>query len=166
MNRMIATVTSLALTSAVLLPAPAQADGDDLARALAGIVAVGIIAKAIDSRSDRSRETARAGRLGSIEQTYYYNGRVIDGEIRDYKASRPKATRGYKKLPLPKSCLRWIETRRGDRLAYGSQCLDRRFKHAKKLPDHCETAVRTSRGFRTVYGATCLGRDGWVVARR
>lgn len=174
MNGLIKIVCGLALGGAMLLPVPARADGEDIAKAIAGIAAVAIIAKAIDDRKDRKSaettvsSTTRAGRFGSIEQDYPYDGRrIIEGTVRPYDDRHgPKAGRGYKKLPLPESCLRWVDTGRGDRLAYESRCLDRRYKFASKLPEQCETAVRTSRGFREVYGARCLRRDGWIVARR
>ena len=175
MNGLIKIVCGLALGGAALLPAQARASDEDIARALAGIAAVAIVAKIIDDRKDRkaAAETVststRAGRLGSIEQTYPYDGRrIIDGRVRPYDEQRhgPKAGRGYKKAPLPEACLRWVETERGDRLAYGSDCLDRRYKFASKLPQSCETVVRTPRGFQAVYGARCLDRDGWEVARR
>ncbi len=168
MNSIPAIVASIALASASFMPNAASADGNDLAKAIAGIVAVGIIAKAIDNRNDRGRAstTTRAGRLGSIEQTFD-GRRVIDRRVRDYEQRKgPKAKRGYKKKALPQACLRVVETDRRDRLAYGSRCLNRNYRHASKLPVSCETVVRTNRGFRTVFGARCLRRDGWKVATR
>ena len=147
---------------------PAQADGDDLARAILGIAAVGIIAKAIDDRNDRRRKNAStvgASRLGSVEQNSRFGGRIIDGRIRPYEPESAHTKRGFKKQPLPQRCLRVVETARGDRLAYGARCLNQNFRFASRLPDQCETAVRTNRGFRTVFGARCLRRDGWNVAR-
>ena len=173
MNRL-ASIAAAALAAAgiAFAPAPAAADADDIAKIIAGIAVAGIIAKAIDDRKDRKR-AARAStsndfpRFGSIEDR---NRRVIDGRIRPYHRDDdrhgPKFGRGYKRQALPEQCLLTVETARGDRLAYGARCLDRRFKFADKLPRACETAVRTPRGFRNVYGARCLARDGWRVAGR
>ena len=149
---------------------PAQADSDDLARAVLGIATVAIIAKAIDDRNDRRKDTVPivgASRLGSAEQSYGHNNRrEIDSRAKSYNRHGPKAGRGYKKRALPQACLRVVETGRGDRLAYGARCLDRNYRFASRLPDRCETAVRTNRGVRTVFGARCLRREGWSVARR
>lgn len=176
MKRLTSMIASIALVGATAMPAPARADANDLARVLAGVAAVAIIAKAIDNRRrDDSDGRTFAGRLGPIEHDdggyKYYDGhgrRIIDGRIRDYDPHRhgPKAKRGYKKRPLPEACLRTVETRRGDRLAYSARCLERKYRHASKLPGHCETLVRTRRGYRAVFGARCLARDGWRVARR
>ncbi|MEK6217479.1 MAG: hypothetical protein N2B03_09735 [Boseongicola sp.] len=166
MKILTATIAVLAIAGSLVAPAPARADGDDIAKAIAGIAAIAIIAKALDRRKDRDNlTTIGSRRLGSVER--YDGRRTIDGTIRRYDNKRgPKARRGYKKHALPRSCLRVVDTSRGDRLVYGARCVNRNFKFASKLPERCETAVRTGRGYRTVYGARCLRRDGWKVARR
>lgn len=177
MNR-IATIAATAFAAAgiALTPTPAAADGEDIAKIIAGLAVAGIVAKAIDDRRDRKRARQQAeqqaqsfGRFGDGSGYYHNNRRVIDGNVRRYdpqQRRRQSFGPGYKRLALPDRCLRTVETARGDRRAYGARCLDRRFKHARKLPSHCETVVRTDRGFRTVYGARCLRRDGWNVLSR
>ncbi|MDJ1017696.1 MAG: hypothetical protein QNJ35_14405, partial [Paracoccaceae bacterium] len=59
-----------------------------------------------------------------------------------------------------------VETRRGDRLAYGQRCVNRNYRYASRLPNQCKVTVNTRRGTRAVYGARCLNRDGWRVASR
>lgn len=158
-----------ALAAMFAVPAPAQADADDVARAIAGIAAVAIIAKAIDNRSDRSGSAVTAASNGRVVE--YATGtpdrrRIIDGRISRYDGYKSgKKRRGYKKLALPNRCLRVIETRRGSRYGYGDRCLQRNYRHANKLPNDCETRVRTRNGVRTIFGARCLARDGWRVAR-
>ena len=170
MRRLTAAIAGIAVAASVLAPVPAAADSSDAGKIIAGIAAAAIIAKAIDNRREREREASsvtRAGRLGPIEQDGYYDGRrVIEGRILPYDHGGPKAGRGYKKQPLPQSCLRVVETDRGDRLAYGTRCLQQSYRFASKLPESCETLVRTRNGLRSVYGARCLERDGWRVARR
>lgn len=174
MNRLASiAAAAVAATGIALAPAPATAaDGNDIAKIIAGIAVAGIIAKAIDDRKDRKRAESRATsnqfpRFGSIEDR---DRRVIDGRIRPYDPydyrHGPKDGRGYKKQALPEQCLLTVETARGDRLAYDARCLGHRFKYADRLPQVCETAVRTPRGFRTVFGARCLDREGWRVASR
>ena len=161
---------AIAAASIALTPNQASADGDDIAKIIAGLAVAGIFAKAIDNRKDR-KEAERAAAAEASRYGRTYDGRrIIEGTIEPYRLNDvqrgPKFNRGYKQLALPDRCLRTVETARGDRLAYGARCLDRRYRHADKLPRSCETVVRTPRGFRTVYGARCLRRDGWVVARR
>lgn len=161
------TTALLSIALATTSVTSAKAGNEDIAKAILGIAAVAIIAKSIDDRKDRRRETTPtvgASRLGSVERPHA--GRDYRGSISPFNRHGPKAGRGYKKTPLPRTCLRVVETGRRDRLAYGRRCLDRNFRFASKLPDRCEAAVRTNRGFRTVYGARCLQREGWTVARR
>lgn len=170
---------ALAAAGLALAPTPsAAADGDDLAKIIAGIAVAGIVAKVIDDRKDRKerKEAERVaeakdfGRFGSSRDGYRNDRRIIEGEIRPYHRyddrRGPRFGQNFKKKPLPRQCLVRVETSRGDRLAYGANCLDRRFDYARRLPQSCETAVRTERGIRTVYGARCLARDGWRVATR
>lgn len=166
---------ALAATGIAFAPAPAAAASpEDIAKILAGIAIVGIIAKTVDDRNDRKKaartEAAEFPRWTSRDDRYHGDRRIIDGTIRPYHGFNdrwgPKAGRGYKKQALPEQCLLRVETERGTRLAYGARCLDRTYRFADKLPQSCETVVRTRRGLRTVYGARCLERDGWRVARR
>lgn len=171
-------VATLAIAIALALPAPARSETSDVAKVIAGIAAMAIIAKAIDHDSGTKKSaTVGAGRLAatrsydgrSYDDRYDYGryGRTIEGRIRPYdNHGGPKAGRGYKSEPLPDRCLRVVETGRRDHLAYGSDCLDHSFKFASKLPRGCETAVRTPRGFSAVYGARCLEREGWRVRTR
>lgn len=159
-------------------PAPAAADGEDIAKIIAGLAVAGIVAKAIDDRRDRKKAKAAQARAAQKAQTFgtFGNGgirhdgrRVIEGTVRPYGRNNderwPRLGPDYRRLALPERCLVTVSTDRGDRLAYGAHCLDRRYQHANRLPGACETVVRTPRGFRTVYGARCLARDGWNVAR-
>ncbi|MBT8458651.1 MAG: hypothetical protein HKP37_12595 [Boseongicola sp.] len=165
------TTAILGLALATTTVAPARADNDDLAKALLGIAAVAIIAKTVDDRRDRrkaaaieSEATIGASRLGSLKRPHA--GRAFNGTISRFDRHGPKARRGYKKTPLPQNCLRIVNTGRGDRVAYGGRCLNRKFRFASKLPERCETFVHTNRGIRTVYSERCLRREGWNVARR
>jgi len=155
-------------------PVPAAADTEDVAKVLAGIAVLGIIAKAVDDRNDRrSAETVTSSdawsdrtRFGSIDQPY--DGRTVRGELRRPDDLRHGKVTGYKKNdPLPDRCLLVLDADRGrDRLVYGQRCLERSYKFANKLPEQCQTLVRTDNGRRVVYGAQCLAQDGWRVARR
>ena len=166
-------VSAATAISLAVAPVPASADAEDVAKVLAGIAVLGIIAKAAENRNER-RETKRStvddrsryGRLGSIDDRP--GTRIIDGDLRRYDEPRRGKVTGYKKNnPLPDRCLFVLDTdQRHDRLVYGQRCLNRTYKFAKKLPDHCRQVVRTNRNRQAVDGARCLARDGWRVARR
>ena len=147
---------------------PAAADGEDIAKVVAGLAVLGILANSIDDRNDRQARSSQR----IYRQDQAFNTRrdapVIRGEIRhpNQKKWNSAKTAKYKRRPLPDRCLRIIDTHRRDRLAYSPQCLKRSYKFANRLPRDCKQLVRTNRGVRAVYMARCLQRDGWRVARR
>ncbi|MDD9923869.1 MAG: hypothetical protein OXQ92_16550 [Boseongicola sp.] len=166
MNRFTATISGFAIALGMAVPAPAQADSDDLAKWIAGAAALAIIAKAIDDRNDRKKAAASAHRRSVEQYSTYDNRRIIDGTIRPYHKNRDTKIKAARNKPLPRTCLRVIETNRGERLGYQSRCLERNYRYADRLPRSCETIVRTNGRFQSIYGARCLRRDGWKVARR
>ena len=158
--------SSLALSAVTALglavtPVPAAADGEDIAKALAGLAILGLIAKTVDDRRDRRKAAST-----QTHSNWFDDRRVIDGDIRRIDKPRHSDRRGFKNRPLPDRCLRIVDTDRRDRLVYASRCLDRHYKHANRLPQACERLIRTPRGLREVYGVRCLRRDGWQVASR
>ena len=178
--------TNLALSAATALglalapiAAAAEPDRGDIARTIAGLAVLGIIAKAASDRDDR-KSTRSTPRLGSVDDRYdryerydrddrykRYNRDdrgTIQGEIR--RRQELERARGYKNARLPERCLMEVDTGRSIRLVYGGRCLQQSYKFARKLPERCEQFVRTTRGVRSVYGARCLAREGWQVARR
>lgn len=160
--------TAIGLATAPIA-ASAEPGGQDIARALAGIAVLGIIANA--SRDDDrkvSRDATDYSRIDSDwkrHRDWDERNRVIRGDI--HRNGRIKDDpRGYKRAALPNQCLLTVDTGRRNFLAYGERCLERNYKHARKLPQSCEWQVRTNRGRQNVYGARCLAQDGWRVASR
>lgn len=146
-----ATAFSLAFT-----PAPATADAEDVAAAIAGIAVLGLIAKAASDRDDDRRVVNQ--RYNSVS-----NQRIIEGQI----INRPVDTRAQrvKRAALPHRCVRQLRTRQGLRPVYGQRCLNQRYQFTSSLPQQCQRLVRTSQGVRTFFSHNCLARDGWNVAR-
>ncbi|MCG6884775.1 MAG: hypothetical protein LJE62_13575 [Silicimonas sp.] len=166
-------ITKLALSgltafSLAFAPMPASAaDGEDIAKAIAGLAILGIIAKAASDRDDRQTSRSADTRYwpyGRIERDE--NRRVIEGEIRRPGHGSSKFDDRYKRAKLPDACRLIVDTRHGDRNVYGKYCLARQFKYANRLPSRCEILVRDGGRPRLVYGSHCLAREGWRVARR
>ena len=162
---------TIALTSAAV-PASAQTDEELLAKILAGAAILGITAKVIDDRKEKketARERAQKARGQSSAAVGDWRGpkgRVIDGEIRRYDHAGKGKGKKVRNRPLPRQCRVIVDTPRGDRVGYGSRCLNRNYDAARHLPRSCEIIVRTNHGLRGVYGERCLARDGWKTARR
>ncbi|MEM7752040.1 MAG: hypothetical protein AAF230_01435 [Pseudomonadota bacterium] len=155
------TALSLALTPM----SAAAADRDDVAKALAGLAVLGIIAAAANDRDNNRNQRVvtqsitnrQFGTIGGNPQR-----RVIRGEIiRPGHSNKRQARRAA----LPDQCLRIIRTSRGNRAVYGARCLSNNFAQLNRLPRACKAQVRTNNRIRQVYTARCLRRDGWQVAR-
>ncbi len=141
-------------------PAPVQAqDNNNVAGVIAGIVALGLLAKAIDDHNDRDR--ARAAAAARANSQLSNPPRDTWGRLGGYEDRQRARTQR-----LPEQCLRRIVTDRGDRNAYSRHCLRRNYARADRLPSSCERQVQTQRGPRTVYAARCLKRNGYRVEAR
>lgn len=155
-------LTALSLSLAPL-PAAAAPDGEDIAKALAGLAVLGIIATAVNDRDKRrSSQTVRTIPVQPYDSIE--GSRVIEGEIRR-PGDRTTRHNGVRRVALPDRCVRIVSTSRGDRTVYGARCLQRDFIYVNHLPASCKVQVRTNNRIRHAYGARCLRRDGWQVAR-
>ncbi|PTX57757.1 hypothetical protein C8N43_2428 [Litoreibacter ponti] len=130
-----AALLSLSIALTAVTTAPARAD-DDIAKVLAGLVALGIIAKVINDK-DKDKRVTR-----SHPQTHVY---------KPHKPRRAKVA--------PQRCLREQWTHRGVRNVYGARCMKRHAQHA--LPQNCKREVETRNGLRRFYAPNCLRRNGW-----
>lgn len=159
-------LSGLTALSLALTPLPAAADSEDVAKALAGLAVLGIIAAAANDRNKRKEkqtqqrvwQTVPHGHFGSIEG----GRRVIQGEI-----IRPGSSnlRQHRRAALPDRCLRIVSTSRGNRAVYGNRCLRNNFAQLNRLPERCRVQVRTDNRVRNAFAARCLRREGWQVAQ-
>jgi len=153
------TAISLALTP---MSAAAAPDGEDIAKTLAGLAILGLIANAANER--RSSRSTTVRRSNNNAFSTIEGSRVIDGKIRRPGELKHRY-RGARRAALPDRCVRILTTSRGDRTVYGGRCLSRDYIYASQLPAECKRQVRTNNNrVRTVYSPRCLRRDGWQVA--
>jgi hypothetical protein len=156
------TLIAIMIGTAATAPASAQ-ENNNFAGAIAGLVALGILAKAIDDRQERDRaRSAAAARartnlsspsINTLPDTW---GRLGEQRTRrDRRISR-----------LPEQCQRRVETDNGNRRAFSRRCLNRNYAYVDQLPSQCERRVQTRRGHQTVYGARCLKRNGFRIEAR
>ena len=160
-RKFIAAVVAAAMLITGLSAAPARADSDDLARALAAIAGLAIVGTVIKNRNDRRDE-----KRNEVSRGYTH-------DPAPRHSLRPKHTVKPRPLPqrvsrnlLPGDCLRSYNTRDGRIRMFNARCLDRNFVHADRLPDRCFREVRTRDGRRRGYEARCLRDRGYELARR
>lgn len=153
------TALSLSLAPMEVSAAP---DGEDIAKALAGLAVIGIVASTMNDRKQKRKSEAR----GAVPVNPYATiegPRAIEGEIRR-PGEKKNRFHGVRQAALPDRCVRIVSTDRGDRTAYSARCLQREYIYADQLPAACQVQVQTNDRVRLVYGARCLQRDGWRVA--
>ncbi|SDJ02239.1 hypothetical protein [Lutimaribacter saemankumensis] len=156
-RRFIATILAGAIAVTGFTSAPARADGSDLAKAIAGIAALAIIAKAIDDdrkEKPRNHAPAKVHPGKPKHKTYGYHDR----------APRPLPQRVARKQ-LPGNCMVRVETRRGVQNAFSQRCLQNNYRHANRLPQSCQMPSRGRGPHRTFYDARCLRSYGYSLAR-
>ncbi|MGI1661996.1 hypothetical protein ACRDNQ_07135 [Palleronia sp. KMU-117] len=137
--------------------APARAEAQDLAGVVAGVVALGLIARAINQRNEAARAAApEVARDNTLTRDAW---RPWTTEARN------ETGRSQARL-LPEACLVRVNGGGPDQFAYERQCLTRTYAHRNALPAHCEWKTRTDRGWRSVYGERCLAREGYRAEDR
>ncbi|MCI2400163.1 hypothetical protein [Aliiroseovarius subalbicans] len=133
---------SIALTP--MAAAPARADNNDNAAAIAALLGLIIVGTAVSNSNNDVVYERRSSR----------------------ERIAPRRTRA-----LPEQCLKRFETRRGTKRYFGSRCLERNFRFANRLPERCEIRIKTrnragDRVRRDVYTPACLRREGYFIAGR
>ncbi len=144
--RFIGLIAAASIAITAVGAAPARADEDDVARALAAILGVAVIAKVIKDRKDDREVTRREPR------------------VLEPRPLPRRVDRTNRKL-LPPRCFRAFDSRRGVYRGFGVRCLQRHFRHANRLPESCLIRVRGNRGPRLAYEARCMRNHGYRLAR-
>jgi hypothetical protein len=130
-------VTALGLLASTAVPA--RADSDDLAKALAALAIVGIIA----NEAKKSRERARAQQ--------HHN---------PYPLHQPQPTRHPR---VPSVCAIEISGNSGTATVYGERCL-REQGFTFRLPEYCARTARIYGRNDRIYSDQCLRDAGFRVA--
>ena len=142
-RRMVAVVAAAATALGLLASTaiPARADSDDLAKALAALAIVGIIAN--ETKKSRERERARAQQ--------HHN---------PYPQYQPQPTRQPR---VPSVCAIEISGNSGTATVYGESCLrDEGFNY--RLPQYCARTARIYGRNDRIYSDQCLRDAGFRVA--
>ncbi len=146
MQRFTATIAATALAmgmmTATAVPARADRNSDNIAKMLAVVAAIALIAKASDKKkNDDHRPDVRPGKR---------NPPVV-------VKPRPHVT---VQPSLPRVCAIEVNGLRHDRIAYGERCLRQRgFDY--RLPEYCAYDVRIGGRNDRVYPESCLKEAGF-----
>ena len=172
MSTLAAAATALGLMTAAALPARASETSDDVAKLLAGIAVLAILAETMDKddapktpayrpmpevRPDHPRPHHPRPGTGHDDR---WTHRPIPGDHDRWdRPARPPKPVVTVEPQMPRVCRMEIDGLRGERRAYGETCL-RAHGITGKLPRHCATDVRIKGRWDRVYGANCMADIG------
>lgn len=142
----IAAILAAAMAITGMTSNPAHAGNDDVAKWIAGAVALGLIGAAIAEAKDKDDRIVSRNRghgFGHGRHAYQHDRRFL----------------------LPKHCRVRIRTGHDDIRGYGRRCLLNNYAHFNTLPHQCAVRAHGNHG-RVVYRRGCLKRHGYRAAER
>lgn len=176
-----ATATALGLMTAAALPARAETDGADVAKWIAGLAVLAIIADAVED--DRKKSARPAPVPQPVPDWHDVNRHPVPPQ--PYHPPHGNAWGHHKPVPpvahphwphrppvvapvkppvrvepqLPRICRVNVQGIRGETRAYAENCL-RAQGFWDPLPQHCATPVQIKGRWDRVYGANCMADLG------
>ncbi|MCR9113621.1 MAG: hypothetical protein NXH84_10120 [Rhodobacteraceae bacterium] len=150
----IAAILAAALAVTGMTAGPARADSDDIAKWIAGAVALGLIGAAI---ADNNRDNDRAVTRNS--------GRGFGNPDHGYRKNRHAYQQDQRYL-LPKNCRARASTRSGEVRGFERNCLLRNYAHFNSLPHECAVRARGEGRQWVIYQRRCLKQYGFRNAER
>ena len=171
-SRFVGAVTAAAVTLTTFTAAPAFADDERTARAIAAILGLAVVGKIIhDNNKDRDHVTRHVYKEPPKAKKKQVKKQKVQTYQQPRRANKQRYQNGSiyaKPLPsrvsrktLPQHCLRSFQTRRGYVRMLPRRCLERNYDFVNRLPQHCGIRVRTDRGPRMGYAARCLRQNGY-----
>ncbi|WP_428514403.1 hypothetical protein [Roseovarius sp.] len=160
----ISLILAAALAVTGMTAAPAQAGDKDVAKWVAGAVALGLIGAAIaDQRRDDRAVTRHQGGHGPR----FNNGHRRGHDRYDNRGHR-RGHDGYgnrgrhgERFALPQQCRRDVRVRGGVLRGYGRHCLLNTYPRFNALPHRCAVETRGHGRRDVIYGSQCLERYGF-----
>ncbi|NVO22158.1 hypothetical protein [Donghicola mangrovi] len=185
MRKALSTLTlSVALLTAGAVHPVQAAENDQALRTLAGIAALAGIALAVNNanRANEAEEQAQKYKekyKNERDQHTQYQPYPVHDRWQqpapqrwDYiqppahHSQRPQYQQPQRSKALPRSCLKVVDSPRGDQVIYGLSCLDNAGVRLRDLPNECFRSVRIKDGNVRGYEPRCLSKNGVELSRR
>ena len=144
-RKFIAVVLAASVAITGFSAAPARAD-EDVAKFIAGVVALGLIGAAINDAKDDDRKKRKV--------VHPHSGYGYDVPVRP----KPRAVRRY---DLPGHCLRNARLRGENRRVLSKRCLKRHYDYTRSLPERCEVIYERKDNYREGFRPRCLRKHGY-----
>ena len=163
-RKFIATISAAAIALTAIGSAPAFADQDRTAQAIAAILGLaGVGTLSHEKRKDLKKQH-NSDQPAPVHNPPKAYGQRYDPPIWNQPRPQPLPDRVNRKL-LPKQCFRSLDTRHGKVRMFSQRCLNRHYDYAHRLPRACHYKFRTYDGHRRGYEARCLRDRGYRLAR-
>lgn len=163
-RKFISLILAAALAVTGMTAAPVQAGDRDVAKWVAGAVALGLIGAAIadQRRDDRAVTRHRGGHKPRFDRGHRRGHDKFDdrGHRRGHDGYGNRGRHGGR-FALPQQCRRDVRVRGGVLRGYGRHCLLNNYPRFNALPHRCAVETRGHGRRGVVYGSTCLERHGF-----
>ena len=178
---LLAPVLAAALALSPVGAAPARADGEDLAKVLAGLAGLYFVGRAVNQqRIEAGRDPlpwnipgwGNGNRPGNGRGWGNGNGQGNgwgDGDAPGWDNGYGNGNGwgsgyGTQRPALPSYCIRNVDTRGGLVRGYDAECLEQALPR-ERLPRSCEVRVEARRGSYDLYRSSCLAQAGYRMPR-
>lgn len=151
-RKFIAAVLAASIAITGFSAAPARAD-EDVAKFIAGLVALGIIGAAInDAKKDDHHKGYQHQPKREVHKHYH--------TVKPKPAVKPKP-HSVRRYDLPGGCLSGVKVRGEYKRFVSKHCLERNYKYTHALPGQCRVTI--DNGYQRQHGfrPRCLRRHGY-----
>lgn len=166
-RRFISIILAAALAVTGITSTAAQAGDRDVAKWVAGAVALGLIGAAIADkrRDDRAVTRHQGGHAPRFNNSHRRGNDHFrnDGHRRGHQSHRGNR---YDRHALPGHCRQSVRTRRGTLHGFGRHCLLNNYARFNALPHRCAVETRGNGRRGVIYGSRCLRQHGYQVSGR
>ena len=159
----IAVILATALAVTGLTTTSARAGNDDVAKWIAGAVAIGIIGAAIAEEKKRDRRRDQAVTRQQNQSHVYKQQRQKQVYGHGAHKQKQRHVKQDQRRLLPNSCRVRLRTHQGEHRGFGRRCLLNNYANFNALPHQCAYRPNANRG-RVIYGRDCLRNHGYRTA--
>lgn len=157
-------IAGLAALSLTFTPVQGAAEGlsdRQVGQLIFGLVAAGIIAKALS-------DSNRRGTAATVPDRHVTPNPLPRNHVAPLRQQQPtgRNPENGRRAALPAACLSRHDTQRGVQRIFGAHCLERNYRNARSLPQQCAIRLRTYEGPREGYAPACLRDYGYQIDRR
>lgn len=166
--------TSIVITGIGIAAAPARANDNDAANALAALLGLAIVGAVIHNKNKDDDHVSRHQTHTNHHKPKHHNKHGHTSHKQKHNAHKHghnnRHQNTYNHRPrhsshvLPGHCMRSWRTHDGRMRVFSQRCLQRNYGDTAVLPDRCYRRARTQNGTRHGFAVRCLSRHGYQFA--